>query len=113
MTPKIAVIVIIAIFLIFLIGFLTSRKTEKYTVICIDSLFENVKKSYRPGETVKIYFPYVATDTDYFFYLDGERIGNYSYSDKKGFVITFTMPAHDVELTCDSRNSMVAYANAE
>ncbi len=79
---------------------------ERYKVICEDSIFKNVKSSYRPGAKVKIYFPYVATDTDYSFYLDGERINDYSYSDKKGFIITFTMPDHDVELTYDSKNSM-------
>ncbi|MBE6685898.1 MAG: hypothetical protein E7591_01550 [Ruminococcaceae bacterium] len=48
----------------------------------------------------------VATDTDYTFYLDGERINSSGYSDFKGYTIEFTMPDHDVELTCESKNSM-------
>jgi len=87
-------------------NFFTSCKAERYKVICAEGAFKNVKSAYRPGERVKIYFPYVATDTDYSFCLDGERINGISYSDRKGFVLTFTMPGHDVELTCNSINSM-------
>lgn len=113
MTTKI-IIVILAVILICSLTFLTSCKaktkthspTESYKVICEDYLFENVKKSYRPGQKVKIYFPYVATDTDYSFYLDDQRINDYTYSDAKGFIITFTMPAHDVTLTYESKNTM-------
>jgi hypothetical protein len=52
-----------------------------------------------------LYFELIATDTDYSFYLDGERI-NYKYDDRKGFVITFVMPEHNVKLECESHNSM-------
>lgn len=104
---KIIIIAIVAFLLISLLICLTSCKAEKYKVICPEGLFENVKNGYREGEQVKIYFPYVATDTDYTFYLDGERINDYEYSDLKGFVFTFTMPARDVTLDFDSKNSMV------
>ena len=81
-------------------------RREKYHVICNKDIFYNVKPFYRAGDKVKIYFPFVATDTDYSFYLNGERISTDSYSDLKGYTITFTMPAEDVELTMESRNSM-------
>lgn len=71
--------------------------------------YSNAKKSYKAGEKVTLYFELIATDTDYSFYLDGERI-NYDYDEKKGFIITFTMPNHDVKLECDSRNTMTPYA---
>ena len=69
--------------------------------------YTNAKDSYRAGTTVTLYFDLVATDTDYSFLLDGESI-KYTYDDKKGFVIQFTMPDHDVKLECNSVNSMTA-----
>ena len=68
--------------------------------------YENAKDAYRAGEKVKLYYSMIATDTDYSFYLDGEPL-NYDYDDKKGFIITFTMPEHDVKLECRSVNSML------
>ena len=100
------VIAIVVILLVSTLVFLTSCKAERYKVICTEGLFINVKGSYKAGQTVRVYFPMVATDTDYTFYLDGERINSSGYSDLKGYTIEFTMPAHDVELTVDSNNSM-------
>ena len=67
--------------------------------------FEGAKDSYRAGEHVRIYYTIIATDTDYSFYLDGESLSP-DYSDRKGFELNFTMPAHDVKLTVKSVNSM-------
>ena len=69
--------------------------------------FENAKDSYRAGDTVTVYYNFIATDTDYAFYLDSERL-NTGYDSKKGFIISFEMPDHDVTLTVEHRNSMVA-----
>ena len=99
-----AVTVIVILSVLFFV--LSSSKAEKYHVICSTGVFENVKNSYKAGQQVKIYFPYVATDTDYSFYLDGERIRPSDYSDSKGYTISFVMPSHDVELTYNSKNSM-------
>ena len=71
----------------------------------IKSLYQGAKNSYRAGKKVTVYYEAIATDTDYVFYLDDERL-NYSYDDKKGFVITFVMPEHDVKLSCQTKNSM-------
>lgn len=71
-----------------------------------DFCYEGVKESYRAGEEVTLYFTLIATDTDYSFYLDGEPI-DFDYDDKKGFIIRFTMPNHDVKLEYNSKNSMV------
>ena len=70
--------------------------------------YKNAKDSYKAGTNVKLYFDLIATDTDYSFYLDGEKI-NYDYDENKGFIISFVMPEHDVKLECNSRNSMEAY----
>jgi len=96
-----AVVVAAGIFWIFFGG-------ERYAVE-YDSkgLYRGARSSYRAGQKVKLVFPYVATDTDYRFTLNGESV-DYRYSDKKGFIITFTMPAEDVKLECITRNSMVA-----
>ena len=68
--------------------------------------YKDAKDSYRAGETVEFYYPLIATDTDYSFYLDGKRY-NALYDDDKGYVIRFTMPEHDVTFSVESRNSMV------
>ena len=69
--------------------------------------YTNAKDSYRAGTKVTLYFDLIATDTDYSFLLNGESI-KFTYDDKKGFVIQFTMPDHDVKLECNSVNSMVS-----
>ncbi len=68
-------------------------------------LFE--RDYYRAGAKVTICFPYIATDTDYFFYLDGEPIQDISYRESLGYIIRFKMPDHDARFTLESRNSMV------
>ena len=68
--------------------------------------FSGAKDEYRAGEKVTFYYYLVATDTDYSFYVDGERI-NALYDDDHGFKISFTMPDHDVKVTVKSVNSMI------
>ena len=81
---------------------------EKYQVdYCgAKASYSNAKDSYRAGTAVTLYFEMIATDTDYSFLLDGESVP-YTYDAKKGFVISFTMPDHDVTLECRSVNSML------
>ena len=99
----------IAIAVVLIIGafVLTGCSGEKYKVdYCGQkSCYKNAKDSYKAGTKVELYFDLVATDTDYSFYLDGERI-NYEYDDRKGFIIKFVMPEHNVKLECESHNSM-------
>ncbi len=71
-------------------------------------LYEGAKDSYRAGAQVTLYYGLIATDTDYTFYLDGEPI-EHSYDNKKGFVISFVMPEHDVKLECVTKNTMADY----
>ena len=79
----------------------------KYKVDYCGSQFayRNAKESYRAGTEVKLVYELVATDTDYRFYLDGEPV-DYEY-ENDCFVITFTMPAHDVVLDYTMVNSML------
>lgn len=92
--------------------YLTACAVKTYNVdYCGEkNLFIGAKDSYRAGAKVKLYYNLIATDTDYSFYLDGESI-NADYDDKKGFVICFTMPEHDVKLECKAVNSMVRNPN--
>ena len=68
--------------------------------------YTGAKDSYRPGQTVVLYYEMIATDTDYSFYLDGKPL-RYTYDEQNGFRIEFTMPEHDVKLECESVNSMI------
>ena len=94
---------------------LTGCFGKRYTIDFgdADGLFEGAKKSYRVGQTVKLYFPYVLTDTDYTFYLDGERFYDYEYDPRKGFIFEFKMPDHDITLTMDTYSSMTALVYPE
>lgn len=68
--------------------------------------YPNAEDAYPAGEQVELYFPFIATDTDYSFTLDDGPV-KWDYEDDKGFVIRFTMPEHDVTLKCTHKNSMV------
>ena len=70
--------------------------------------FKGAKDEYRAGEKVRICYNFIATDTDYHFNVEGAEF-KCTYEEGDGFVITFTMPEHDVKVTVDSVNSMVAY----
>ena len=81
---------------------------KKYKVdYCGDKAwYKNAKDEYRAGERVTLYYYMVATDTDYYFSLDGAEL-NRDYDTKKGFILSFIMPDHDVVLRCVSKNSML------
>ncbi len=72
--------------------------------------YSDAKESYRAGERVKLNYYMIGTDTDYSFYLDGEKI-DFDFDDEQGFVIEFTMPDHDVTLKCEEYNTMTPNAD--
>ena len=79
----------------------------KHQLIFDDFGFKSQKSAYRAGETVRVYYDMIATDTDYRFWLDDDSVEmKQGYDDQHGYVFTFTMPDHDVTLHCDSYNSM-------
>lgn len=69
------------------------------------SWYKGAKDTYPAGAKVRLVFDGVATDTDYWFFLDDETL-NWEFDGDHSFILTFTMPAHDVTLRCEHRNSM-------
>lgn len=69
------------------------------------ALYEGAQETYAAGEAVEIAFPYIATDTDYRFTMDDVPL-EITYEEERGYVIRFTMPAQDVTLRCETKNSM-------
>lgn len=68
-------------------------------------MFQGAQNSYKEGTKVELVYDFIATDTDYSFYVDGES-ANCKWDDKRGFVITFIMPSHDIEVYCEEKNTM-------
>ena len=89
-------------------GIIMSLIAKKYKVdYCGRKLeYKNAKDHYSAGEKATLCYFMVATDTDYYFWLDGAELTR-DYDAEKGFILTFTMPAHDVVLHCSSKNSMI------
>lgn len=71
------------------------------------SSFEGAKDSYRAGQRVELRFEYIATDTDYYFYVDGQRVNPDYDSNGGGYIISFTMPERDITVNYTSKNTMV------
>lgn len=65
------------------------------------------KTAYAEGSLVKVTYDIIATDTDYSFYLDCDDTDLDVGFDNGAYVMKFKMPAHDVKLTVNSKNSMV------
>ncbi len=98
-------IIILAISLVIIFCGCKSKPKHKLDLCGQEFFYEGVKDSYREGEKVEINYKFIATDTDYSFYVDGEDF-NPGYDDEKGFIISFVMPDHDVKILCESRNTM-------
>ncbi len=109
-TPIIIITAVLVCIVIFTLTACINKKNDYYSVdYCgAKDCYSNAKDKYKAGSKVILYFELIATDTDYSFTLDGERI-NFDYDEKKGFVIEFIMPEHDVKLECHSKNSMLPY----
>ena len=69
------------------------------------NLFDGAKENYEEGTEVELSYSLIATDTDYTFYVDGQEV-RAEWNDRKGYIIRFTMPAHDIEVYCTEKNSM-------
>ncbi|MBR4504330.1 MAG: hypothetical protein IKP20_05105 [Candidatus Methanomethylophilaceae archaeon] len=84
-------------------GSSAESKVLRYKVK-FDPCFISEKTEYEPGESVTVKYPYIATDTSYNFFADADDVR----VDCDGCVATirFTMPDHDVEVSCTSRNTM-------
>ena len=81
----------------------------KYELVFDRYGFQSGKTAYSEGETVTVTYDVIATDTDYSFYTDSDDVKlDQIYDNSRGYVFTFTMPAHDVKLSVRSRNTMEA-----
>ena len=78
-------------------------RTPRYKVTFSPCFFSE-KTEYEPGEQVTVKYPYIATDTSYNFYADADDM-RVECTDSVA-TIRFTMPDHDVEVYCTSRNTM-------
>ena len=72
----------------------------------LDDGFKSNKSAYAAGEKVTMYYDIIATDTDYSFSSKDVEFKQ-DYSHDKGYIFTFTMPAHDVTIEVHSSNSMM------
>ena len=73
----------------------------------LDGGLTSKKDEYPAGAKVKVTFPseFIGTDTDYRFLSDDVDFKQ-DYSNSKGYIITFTMPKHDVTIRVTSSSSM-------
>ena len=81
---------------------------QKYKLLFDGYGFESKKTEYASGEKVTVYYDFIATDTNYTFYIDDDVTMKQSYDNDHGYVFTFTMPDHDVEFTHTAENTMTA-----
>ncbi|MBQ9664251.1 MAG: hypothetical protein IJV40_13980 [Oscillospiraceae bacterium] len=80
---------------------------QKYKLSFDGYGFESGKTEYAAGESVTVYYDFIATDTDYRFFIDDDISMEQRYDDKHGYVFTFRMPEHDATLHVESHNSML------
>ncbi|MCR5509171.1 MAG: hypothetical protein K6F34_10840 [Lachnospiraceae bacterium] len=88
---------------------------KKYNLVMDKYGFRSEKTSYAEGERVKVIYPIemIGTDTDYRFSTDSEDVKlRQSFDGEQGYILKFTMPAHDVKMIVDSRNTMTADPDA-
>ena len=99
----------IRILMVFLSGCLAGCGGQQYNVDYMGSKssFKGAKDRYAAGSEVELYYDQIGTDTDYSFYLDGERLNPF-WDQKKGYIIRFTMPEHNITLEVKAVNSMYA-----
>ncbi len=72
--------------------------------------FSGAKENYVAGTEVEISYSLIATDIDYNFIVDGQEV-RVEWNDKKGYIIRFTMPAHDIEVYYVEKNIKEEYSN--
>lgn len=102
---------VIAVALVIVTGlcmtvFSACGKTYRVDYSGSKSDFKNARDRYRAGQKVRLIYYIIATDTDYSFYVDGERVSPGYENDC--YILEFVMPEHDVVINVESRNSMEA-----
>ena len=80
-----------------------SRFKKYYVDYCgKKDAFSCAKDFYHAGEKVTIYYPHVATDTDYYFNVDSEQF-TCDFSNEKGYILSFIMPARSIKISVIGR----------
>lgn len=106
MRARVLTILLLGVAMMFLFG---CGKKLQYQLKLNGYGLETSKTAYAEGEKVTVTFPaeYIGTDTDYSFNADSEDVKlSRDYSSRKGYVVKFTMPAHDVTISVSAHNSM-------
>ncbi len=85
--------------------FESEKKTYKVDYRGQMNLFDGAKEHYVEGTAVEISYSLIATDTNYSFYVDGQKVCA-EWDSKNGYIIRYTMPAHDIEVYCVEKNLM-------
>ena len=85
-------------------------ENNKYKLILDRYGLVSKKTEYEEGEEVEVTYPLLASDTDYRFHIDVERFKQ-DYDPKKGIILNFVMPDHDVKVSVTSRNTMMRDPN--
>ena len=102
---KIRKIILITLGVMLMFTFLGCGGSKKYKLSFNSGGFESGKNEYAAGQKVTVYYDLIATDTDYSF-SSADVEFKQSYDEKKGYVLTFTMPDHDVYIEVEWENSM-------
>ena len=66
--------------------------------------FVGAEDSFRKGKNVTLYYTDIQADTEYSFYVEGEKITP-EYSEDKGYVISFKMPGNDITVSVESKRT--------
>jgi len=108
-----AIVVAAVVMIIFnLTSHIWNKNRYKVDYCGSEAFYEGAKKTYKAGTKVKLYYTMEVSDMDMSFYLDDEYL-NAKYDGKKGYLIEFVMPNHDVKLECRISESMTYVDNSD
>lgn len=91
-------------------NFVPERVPGHYKLLGVnDSMlgFTSERVFYQPGEHVTVIYNAIMTDTSYTFIVDADDYKVDHMNGGSSVKIEFTMPEHDVKITCQTRNVMM------
>ena len=72
-----------------------------------EQFFKGAKPAYAAGEAVELRYDFIATDTDYQFHINADDVRISWEEESHAYVVRFTMPEHDIDVSCETFNTMV------